>query len=165
MGWISASIGSAFDDSRYLRAALPCFVATAVMVAVVAGAGDSALTKAVKAGDLQAVRALIKTGRRRQRPLGRRLHAAALGRPQLQRRDRARARSPRRPSVDARQRLRRHAAAPGEPHRRRRDGGAAAARRRRSATRASRRRDAADGRGARPAACPPCACCSRAAST
>jgi ankyrin repeat protein len=32
------------------------------MVAVVVGAGDSALTKAVKAGDLQAVRALVKQG-------------------------------------------------------------------------------------------------------
>ena len=48
--------------TRALRAAVACFVATAVMVAVVVGAGDSALTKAVKAGDLQAVRALVKQG-------------------------------------------------------------------------------------------------------
>ena len=48
--------------TRVLRAVVACFVATAVMVAVVVGAGDSALTKAVKAGDLQAVRALVKQG-------------------------------------------------------------------------------------------------------
>ena len=48
--------------TRVLRAAAACFVATAVMVAVVVGAGDSALTKAVKAGDLQAVRTLVKQG-------------------------------------------------------------------------------------------------------
>jgi ankyrin repeat protein len=48
--------------TRVLRAAAACVVATAVMVAVVVGAGDSALTKAVKAGDLQAVRALVKQG-------------------------------------------------------------------------------------------------------
>ena len=48
--------------TRLLRAAVACFVATAVMVAVVVGAGDSALTKAVKAGDLQTVRALVKQG-------------------------------------------------------------------------------------------------------
>ena len=48
--------------TRVLRAAAACFVATAVMVAVVVGAGESALTKAVKAGDLQTVRALVKQG-------------------------------------------------------------------------------------------------------
>lgn len=47
---------------RVLHASVACLVAAAVMVAVVAGAGDSALTKAVKAGDVQAVRALIKSG-------------------------------------------------------------------------------------------------------
>ena len=48
--------------TRILHAAAACAVAAAVMVAVVLGAGDSALTKAVKAGDLQAVRALVKQG-------------------------------------------------------------------------------------------------------
>jgi len=48
--------------TRVLHASLACLVATALMVAVVVGAGDSALTKAVKAGDIQAARALIKQG-------------------------------------------------------------------------------------------------------
>jgi ankyrin repeat protein len=48
--------------TRVLHASLACLVAVVVMVAVVVGAGDSALTKAVKAGDIQAVRALIKQG-------------------------------------------------------------------------------------------------------
>ena len=48
--------------TRVLHAATACVVAVAVMVAVVLGAGESTLTKAVKAGDLQAVRALIKQG-------------------------------------------------------------------------------------------------------
>ena len=48
--------------TRVVRAAAACFVTTAVMVAVVVGAGETALTKAVKAGDLQSVRALVKQG-------------------------------------------------------------------------------------------------------
>ena len=48
--------------TRVLHASLACLVAVAVMVAVVVGAGDSALTKAVKAGNVQAARALIKQG-------------------------------------------------------------------------------------------------------
>ena len=48
--------------TRRLHAAAACVVAVAVMVAVVLGAGDSTLTKAVKAGNLQAVRALVKQG-------------------------------------------------------------------------------------------------------
>ena len=48
--------------TRLLHATVACFVATAVMVAVVLGAGDAPLTKAVKAGDLQAVRTLVKQG-------------------------------------------------------------------------------------------------------
>ena len=48
--------------TRVLHATAACFVATGVMVAVVLGAGDSPLTKAVKAGDVQAVRALVKQG-------------------------------------------------------------------------------------------------------
>jgi len=48
--------------TRALHASVACLVAVAVMVAVVVGAGDSALTKAVKAGDVQAARALIKQG-------------------------------------------------------------------------------------------------------
>ena len=47
---------------RVLNATVACLAAAALMVAVVIGAGDSALTKAVKAGDLQAVRALVKQG-------------------------------------------------------------------------------------------------------
>ena len=47
---------------RALHALAACSVATAVMVAVVVGAGDSALIKAVKAGHVQEVRALIKKG-------------------------------------------------------------------------------------------------------
>ena len=47
---------------RVLHAIAACSVATAVMVAVVVGAGDSALIKAIKAGNVQAVRALIKQG-------------------------------------------------------------------------------------------------------
>ena len=47
---------------RMLHALAACSVATAVMVAVVVGAGDSALIKAVKAGHVQEVRALIKKG-------------------------------------------------------------------------------------------------------
>ena len=48
--------------TRVLHAGAACAVAVGVMVAVVLGAGDSAMTKAVKAGDLQAVRALVKQG-------------------------------------------------------------------------------------------------------
>jgi len=48
--------------NRVFHAIAACSVATGVMVAVVAGAGDSALTKAVKADNLQSVRALLKSG-------------------------------------------------------------------------------------------------------
>ena len=48
--------------TRVLRAIVACSMATAVMVAVVLGAGETALTKAVKANDLQAVRTLVKSG-------------------------------------------------------------------------------------------------------
>ena len=48
--------------NRVLHASAACLLATAVMVAVVIGAGDPPVAKAVKAGDLQAVRALIKSG-------------------------------------------------------------------------------------------------------
>src|SRR5829696_8022719 len=47
---------------RVLHAGAACSVATAVMVAVVMGAGDSPLTKAVKSENLQTVRTLIKQG-------------------------------------------------------------------------------------------------------
>jgi len=47
---------------RVLHAITACSVATAVMVAVVIGAGDSPLTKAVKSENLQTVRTLIKQG-------------------------------------------------------------------------------------------------------
>ncbi|HVG72742.1 MAG TPA: ankyrin repeat domain-containing protein [Vicinamibacterales bacterium] len=47
---------------RVLHAITACSVATAVMVAVVIGAGDSPLTKAVKSENLQSVRTLIKQG-------------------------------------------------------------------------------------------------------
>ncbi len=48
--------------NRVLHATLACAVAAIVMVAVVRGAGDSPLTKAVKTESLQTVRTLIKQG-------------------------------------------------------------------------------------------------------
>jgi ankyrin repeat protein len=48
--------------TRVVHLSLACLTATIVMVAVVLGAGDSPLTKAVKNGDLAAVRTLIKQG-------------------------------------------------------------------------------------------------------
>src|SRR5688572_26013564 len=47
---------------RVLRVIVACSAATGLMVAVVMGAGETALTKAVKANDLTAVRTLVKSG-------------------------------------------------------------------------------------------------------
>lgn len=48
--------------TRVLQAAVASMLAAVVLVSVAGAAGDSPLIKAVKAGDIQAVRALIKSG-------------------------------------------------------------------------------------------------------
>ena len=68
-----------------------CVVAAMLSASVAGAGGDSPLTKAVKAGDLQAVRALVKKGADVNAKFRRRFHAAPLGRRRLRHRDRARA--------------------------------------------------------------------------
>ena len=48
--------------TRVVHLSVACLLATAVFVTVTRASGDSPLTKAVRAGDVQAVRALIKSG-------------------------------------------------------------------------------------------------------
>jgi ankyrin repeat protein len=48
--------------ARVVHLSVACLLATAVFVTVTRAAGDAPLTKAVKSSDLQAVRALIKSG-------------------------------------------------------------------------------------------------------
>ena len=134
--------------TRVLRAPAACLLAAAVLVTVAGAAGDGPLTAAVKAGNLQAVRALVKSGADVNVRSGDGSTPLLWAVAEVERRDRARCSSP--PAGGGcGQRLRHHAAAARQPHRRRGDGRAAPARRRQSVAQPSRGRDAADGGGAR----------------
>ena len=87
-----------------------CLVVAALSVTTAGANGDGPLAKAVKAGDVAAVRALIKSRADVNARFGRRVDAAALGRSQFQRRDGAGAHR-RRSQGGRRQQLRHHASA------------------------------------------------------
>ena len=69
------------DSSRHVDGvSRPAFVAICAVTLVTAAGGSTPLIDAVKAGDRDAIRALLKNGDRRERPRGRRHHGTPLGR-------------------------------------------------------------------------------------